>query len=704
MKWRWLLTILFFLASCSEQTTGTSGNFETDDAGLDTFVPSETDSSSDSDDSYAPEVTYSIWTDPCVDCDQYFCPPLDSVWQKQICINNCTDPPTVVYEGECKEYLQCDPMKPIIEIDIPCSTEDGFPGTQNKICNKGQIQYTDCITSCDDEACNGLDDDCDNITDEGFSEIEEICNSVDDDCDGEVDEGEWECDNGCGPGPNLCVAGTLLCTAPEPNEEVCDYTDNDCDSAIDEGQLNACETCGLVPEEICDGYDNDCDDVIDEDLIQSCGTACGEGYETCVSGYWVSCTAPPALDEVCDGFDNDCDGQIDEELECVCTIQDVGSLFPCQESPLMCGKGYKTCECLDPICQNIVTTECYAVCYWLTDPPGIDLSCDPTIGMPLAKEDCNNFDDDCDQVIDEDIFAGCYTGPSGTVGVGICIPGEMTCDSGVWGSYTEQNLFMPGLCEGEITPQDELCNGLDDDCDGETDWGKQLQDTDILFILDWSGSMSDEQSAMLIALNKFAGTYSDEKVLQWGVVLGPRLPTISSGDEYLELYHNLSGFTNFLGAMSILNPYSMYGSREMLLDAIYLSVRNISASLPKPISDLDWHPWAVGESVPPHDHFFINWRANADRIVIVFTDEPAQSYMQDSANSWLSADDVTKAIQGTPQFKLFVFSTSLVWEWDELTTASNGKYFDLSNNPTEVYNSLMEILDGICMTGGDDAE
>ena len=138
----------------------------------------------------------------------------------------------------------------------------------------------------------------------------------------------------------------------------------------------------------------------------------------------------------------------------------------------MCGKGYKTCECLDPICQNIVTTECYAVCYWLTDPPGLDLSCDPTIGMPLAKEDCNNFDDDCDLAIDEDIFAGCYTGPSGTVGVGICVPGEMTCDSGVWGSYTEQNLFMPGLCEGEITPQDELCNGLDDDCDDSV---RQLQ-------------------------------------------------------------------------------------------------------------------------------------------------------------------------------------------------------------------------------------
>ena len=114
------------------------------------------------------EDTYSIYTDPCVDCAMYFCPPLDSVWQKQICINNCDDPPTVVYEGECEEYLQCDPTQPIIEVDLPCMTDDGYPGTQDKLCSKGQIQYTGCETECEEEICDGKDNDCDDIIDEGF--------------------------------------------------------------------------------------------------------------------------------------------------------------------------------------------------------------------------------------------------------------------------------------------------------------------------------------------------------------------------------------------------------------------------------------------------------------------------------------------------------------------------------------------------------
>jgi hypothetical protein len=54
----------------------------------------------------------------------------------------------------------------------------------------------------------------------------------------------------------------------------------------------------------------------------------------------------------------------------------------------------------------------------------------------------------------------CYYGPPGTAGVGICKNGTQTCGSGGWEA-----------CLGQVMPAiAEICgNGLDDDCDGQTD-------------------------------------------------------------------------------------------------------------------------------------------------------------------------------------------------------------------------------------------
>jgi hypothetical protein len=717
-----LCVFLLVTTSCSEKKQGgvPPTDYTYPDVALDA-EPSDTDEPDDT----VVEDTYSMWTDPCVDCSWYFCPPLDAVWQKQICINNCDDPPTVVFEGECIEYLDCDPSQAIMEINLPCFTEDGYPGEQDKICNKGQIQYTVCMTDCFDEICDGLDNDCDGETDEdllnacgecgdladeicdgidndcdgetdeGYTDIEEICDGIDNNCNGIVDEGDpGVCENECGPGILLCIAGEEVCLGEDPNEEICDYLDNDCDGEVDEGQLNACEKCGLVPTEICNGLDDDCDGDTDEELIQPCGTACGEGFEVCSQGSWVSCNAPPVFQEICDGLDNDCDGQIDEELECICTIQDVGAFFPCQESPLLCGQGYKTCECLDPSCLTIVTTECYAICHWLAAPPGSDPNCDSLIGQELNQEDCNNFDDNCNQLIDEDLFQGCYTGPEGTLFVGICEPGQMTCSAGIWGHYNDvSNNFMPGFCKDEVTPQTEICNGIDDDCDGEVDWGKELQDTDILFIVDWSGSMDVEISAVMTALNQFAGNFSDETVLQWGVILGPKEVPGSFYDEQLVLYHNLSGFTDFLASMSGLGYMGMNTGSEMLLDALYLSLHNISGVLPYPLTDLSWSTWSgVSESEPPIQNFIVNWRPGADKVIIVFTDEYEQSYLVPQ----ITPQNIKDMAAATPQLKIYTFSSLMGWAWEDISTTSGGKHYELTNSPTQMYMSLMEILDEIC--------
>jgi hypothetical protein len=156
----------------------------------------------------------------------------------------------------------------------------------------------------------------------------ETCDAIDNDCDGRNNEApnsqnellSRSCYTGaqgtdkngpCRSGVSFCEESNVETDAGVeiqymygecqneivPRNEACDGNDNDCDNSIDEGVLNACGECGLVPIEICDGFDNNCDGEVDENLLNDCG-ACG-----------------PEPRELCDFLDNDCDGEIDENFE-----------------------------------------------------------------------------------------------------------------------------------------------------------------------------------------------------------------------------------------------------------------------------------------------------------------------------------------------------------------------------------------------------
>ena len=491
----------------------------------------------------------------------------------------------------------------------------------------------------------------------------------------------------------LCSKGNIEygeCITCIPAEERCNYVDDDCDGNIDEDQRNACDACGPLPEEVCNNNDDDCDGTVDENLIRPCETPCEIGLETCQGGNWISCTARRPAEEQCDGADNDCDSQVDEELNCLCDVEDVGNLQPCTESPLRCGQGFKMCECVDEVCTELRMTDCLAFCHYF---PEQQEECDPLTGMALAREECNAFDEDCDGVLDENLTQACYTGPPDTLGVGVCSPGQVYCSLGSWGSDRE-GVFIPGFCDGEVTPSQEVCDGADNDCDGEIDFGEEIRDTDILFVVDWSGSMDDEINAVRIALNQFAQQFSAEEALQWGLVIGPKetSPGFNS-PEFLYKVSDISPFEDFLNFFAALGDEGMDTGNEMLKDALMISVRNISAGIQYDINAASWVSNTGSE--PVKENFTISWRQNAERIIILFTDEEPQTYLSPG----VTANDLEVALRTSANLKFygFVDNGRDGDEWEDMILAGSGRRFSLTSDANQMYNDLVSIIDEACL-------
>jgi hypothetical protein len=283
---------------------------------------------------------------------------------------------------------------------------------------------------------------------------QESCNNRDDDCDGTTDEALTRACPADGQADviaeGICQAGTSVCRAGAwsacrgatgPGVEQCNNLDDDCDGTTDEGlqqdcgfdvglceqglkvcaagQWGVCRGAQGPREEICNNEDDDCDGTEDEAIQRACEGLCGGGFERCADGQWSDCdTVVQPEVERCDGQDNDCDGEADEGLVELCGT-DEGECRPGTRS-----------------CVGAAWSECVG-------------------GTGPSPEACNGLDEDCDGHSDEQID----NRPCGS-DVGACQEGEQRCGRAV-GEWRG--------CSGEVLPTDERCNGIDDDCDGDTD-------------------------------------------------------------------------------------------------------------------------------------------------------------------------------------------------------------------------------------------
>jgi hypothetical protein len=427
--------------------------------------------------------------------------------------------------GACAHVIsvceECDPLLGqgvevcnLIDDDCDGETDEGQPTV---LCGTGAcLQEIAACAPCDPtagaipEICNAIDDDCDGETDEDTPTIQcgtgicehpvpacqpcdpmlgsmpEICNGLDDDCNGVIDDATGL--KPCGTGQ--CYQEIDKCAVCDPMlgafDEVCDGQDNDCDGETDE--IAGAAVCGLgvcaypvagcsecdptlgASDEVCDGLDNDCDGATDEvdDLgLFICGLGqCEQTVPNCTDGALTPCDAfAGATDEICDGEDNDCDGITDEDIEtyqcgtgqCEYTVTGCTLTGPQACQPFL-GAETEICDGIDNDCDGSTDEEQgNLICGEQLGCPqvipkciaGSEQFCHPVTG--LAPEICDGIDNDCDSFTDEDQ-------PVVTCGQGLCLHTVPGCEGG------ELNTCDP--LEGAVV---EVCNFVDDDCDGETD-------------------------------------------------------------------------------------------------------------------------------------------------------------------------------------------------------------------------------------------
>ncbi len=361
--------------------------------------------------------------------------------------------------------------------------------------------------------------DCDDSNGSVNPSATEICDGIDNNCDGQIDEGlintyYIDADSDGFGDINISIEG---CTAPSGY-----VTDNtDCDDS--DGNVNPSAT------EICDGIDNNCDGQIDEGLLNIYyADADSDGFGD-INNSIQACTAPsgyvsdntdcddsdgsvnPSVTEICDGIDNNCDGQIDEDLlntyyvdtdsdgfgdinfsiqACTERLGYVTDNTDCDDSDgNVNSSATEICDGIDNNCDGQMDEGLTITYYADVDSDGFgdpnntvqacsvpsgyvsdNTDCDDSDGSvnPTATEVCDGVDNNCDGQIDEGVKVSFYADIDSD-GFGDINNSVQACS--IPAGYVSDNTDCDDN-NGNVNPgASEICDGVDNNCDGQVDEG-----------------------------------------------------------------------------------------------------------------------------------------------------------------------------------------------------------------------------------------
>ena len=340
-------------------------------------------------------------------------------------------------------------------------------------------------------------------------------------------------------------------------------------------------------------------------------------------------------------------------------------------------------------------------------------------GIDKSEEICDGIDNDCDVLIDEtypEEHQLCGFVEGADYGVGICTPGVMTCDNGsVYcnGHVGPSDEVCDGLdnncngstdegianstaivcyegpegtlaigecrggiryctdggfdvpCDGQILPVMEVCDNKDNDCDGEIDEGFDNRGVDLVFVLDISGSFNEEIESMIQGI---APLLDDPitSTFRFGLVA----VGTAGGGERRPPYMHSTMVSNFVPA-------------DEFLDILEAARMIQSAGIEPTIDTMFW----TMKTYP------FSWRPGAQKVIITMTDEIAQTILGKHC------DEISR-IAIEEGFELFVFalqphhSTFLLCVHGE-----NRRLYTPVSNSQVVFEQIRSIFEDLCIGG-----